>query len=255
MYVCTEALAPDTLHFVLRMHHSKHPRDTLLSLPTSAVQVQKGLGAERSSDRFISFCQFVHKSMEDEEVNPRVAVLTIWVLFFVVFIVLPSLFFGCSGGGSCCVDMMPCLDHIPVENMSEFPINHTGAGNSSGSSSRRREIERLRKNVIQRFLLRFSVLLERGHMICVMGGNEKEEGDIAESRGLRDVSSPDDYIDIRASPDDYIDDVETGHVWEEEKDNEEGKINSSEYITQALTIDTALLHSSFLIFTRMGERF
>jgi hypothetical protein len=106
----------------------------------------------------------------EEEVDPRIAVLMVWAIFFFVFIILPSLCLRCLG--CCSGDNGRNFDanglHADVDG-----VPNTGylSGGADGwdrymflSAQKRDQIDAMRGKVLRRYLRRFSVSLEKGDM-------------------------------------------------------------------------------------------
>ncbi|KAL7533876.1 hypothetical protein ACHAXR_005503 [Thalassiosira sp. AJA248-18] len=115
----------------------------------------------------------------EELVDPRIAVLIVWAIFFFVFIVLPSICLRCIGSCS--------SGNIEDLNDDRNPYRTGDGGYLVGgwdsymflSTQRRNEIDEKRSNVIRRYLGRFSIALEKDHMLCLTESGE----DVVEDGG------------------------------------------------------------------------
>mmetsp|Transcript_14562 Transcript_14562/g.26267 ORF Transcript_14562/g.26267 Transcript_14562/m.26267 type:complete len:495 (-) Transcript_14562:100-1584(-) len=163
----------------------------------------------------------------EEVVDPRIAVLIVWAIFFCVFIILPSICIRCLG---CCTPNPHNIDNDSNrggEDIRHRHRDHEGAYDGWDrymflSVQKRQEIDELRSDVLRRYLVRFSMVLERGHMMCLSesGGEEGDFdsscGELANKEGLisgNGVSCLGEHDDVEcqipidrdmANPDDYI---------------------------------------------------
>mmetsp|Transcript_13471 Transcript_13471/g.29260 ORF Transcript_13471/g.29260 Transcript_13471/m.29260 type:complete len:451 (-) Transcript_13471:72-1424(-) len=173
----------------------------------------------------------------EEVVDPRIAVVIVWAIFFFVFIILPSVCIRCLG---CCSSVDIDIDGIPRdrgEGVEDDP------GFAAGwyrymflPAQNRLRIDELRSDVIRRYLGRFSIVLEKGHMMCL---NENGEAIVsADTESISDdgtclekdeecqnplerddMASPDDYID-------YYDDTAIEEAWsKKEEQGDSAEIN------------------------------
>ena len=104
----------------------------------------------------------------EEVVDPRIAVLIVWSIFFFVFIILPSVCIRCiicCAGGDGIHDDMEDNDN----NNNETIMEDDGWGQYVYVTARKRDrIEELRSNLLDdRCLGRFSILLKEEHMMCL----------------------------------------------------------------------------------------
>ena len=161
----------------------------------------------------------------EEVVDPRIAVLIVWSIFFFVFIILPSVcircIICCAGGDGIHDDMEDNND-----NNNEPIMEDDGWGQYVYVTARKRDrIEQLRSNLLHdRCLGRFSILLKEEHMMCL------------DENGM-DVVVEEDSKDDNAEPSSAPQDIELGclHEVKEGSKEENNDENNDDGIIHIIT--------------------
>lgn len=115
----------------------------------------------------------------EEEIDPRIAVILVWAIFFFVFIILPSV----------CI-RLGCCSNVDIDDIPEYELSRHGVDgvdddpefasrldryNMFSPAQNRHRIDKLRSEGIKRYVGRFSILLEKGHMMCLNENGEAIE--------------------------------------------------------------------------------